>query len=174
MGHSFHSYASSQEGEAHSIQKYINIHPYHSISIKWLITIEFSGWSSWQARTNLLVGGFNPLESQWEGWSHILWKINKCVKPPTSLQQSTSMAWIRDFSGWNSQRPTWCRPRSGTLPSACPLARWDFPETTVIWTFKRGSPILLIYIYIHSLYTTPIRTPDNPFFLLLKISPPKK
>ena len=36
-----------------------------------------------------LVGGFNHLEqyeSQWEGVSHILWKImenKKCLKPPT-------------------------------------------------------------------------------------------
>jgi len=35
----------------------------------------------------MLVGGFNQLEkyeSQWEGLSHILWTINKCLKPPTS------------------------------------------------------------------------------------------
>ena len=37
---------------------------------------------------NHLVGGFNHLEkyeSQWEGLSHILWKIKKCLKPPTRL-----------------------------------------------------------------------------------------
>ena len=30
----------------------------------------------------LLLGGFNH---QWEGLCHILWKINTCSKPPTSL-----------------------------------------------------------------------------------------
>ena len=36
---------------------------------------------------NNLVGGFYHLETyegQWEGLSHILWKNNKCLKPPTS------------------------------------------------------------------------------------------
>jgi hypothetical protein len=38
-----------------------------------------------------LVGGFNHLEkyeSQWEGLSHVLWKVNEnktCSKPPTSF-----------------------------------------------------------------------------------------
>ena len=34
-----------------------------------------------------LVGGFNHLEtyeSQWEGLSHILWKIKIKIKPPTN------------------------------------------------------------------------------------------
>ena len=33
-----------------------------------------------------LVGGLTPLKnmSQWEGLSHILWKIKKCLKPPTN------------------------------------------------------------------------------------------
>jgi hypothetical protein len=39
-------------------------------------------------RVLILVGGFNHLEkyeSQWEGLSHILWKIKKMSKPPTSI-----------------------------------------------------------------------------------------
>ena len=36
---------------------------------------------------DILVGGFNHLEkySQWEGLSHILWKIKKCLKQPTNI-----------------------------------------------------------------------------------------
>ena len=37
-----------------------------------------------------LAGGFNhreKYESQWEGLSHILWKIKKRLKPPTSFCQ---------------------------------------------------------------------------------------
>ena len=28
---------------------------------------------------------YEKYESQWEGLSHILWKIKKCSKPPTSI-----------------------------------------------------------------------------------------
>ena len=49
-----------------------------------------SGNETWQSKSPLIYTGWwcnnhlEKYESQWEGLSHVLWKI-KCLKPPTSL-----------------------------------------------------------------------------------------
>ena len=52
-----------------------------------LVEVGVTSSNNWQTLQHSLVAGFNHLEtyeSQWEGLSHILWKIKKCSKPPTS------------------------------------------------------------------------------------------
>ena len=66
-------------------------HKYHRIknnkSMSLLLVGHSSSFSINAVDYTYLVGGFSPsekYESQWEGLSHILWKIKKCSKQPTS------------------------------------------------------------------------------------------
>ena len=98
-----------------------------SSSNKWI--------AGFLTRRTILVGGFNPsekYESQWEGLSHILWKIKNVPNHQSAYHfqnQPTCYVWKRNFPWTNfhdfsdfpltSRRRASCRS-PGASRSGCP------------------------------------------------------
>ena len=85
----------------------------NQITVAWnSVTTAWWHFLSTLPRRLYLVAGFNHLEkyeSQWEGLSHILWKIKKCSKPPTryiSQKRRDMIKKKKKHETWNILQPS--------------------------------------------------------------------